>query len=75
MFNVTKDTIRVRMAAFDQDIWPTESTRPKEVSPTITDSFTDFIISGKEWMPEVLDGIYAAFNEKNGTNFKAPIKK
>ncbi len=75
VFNVTKDTIRVRMAAVDQDIWPTEPTRAKEVSPSMADNFSDFIKNGSEWMPEVLDGIWTAFNERNGTNFEAPVNK
>ena len=75
VFNVTKDKIRVRMAAVDQDIWPTEPTRAKKVSPGLSDNFSDFIKSGSEWMPEVLDQIWAAFNEKNGTNFEVPAKE
>lgn len=75
VFNVTKDDIRVRMAAVDQDIWPTEPTRPKKVSDSMGDDFTDFIVSGKEWMPETLKKIWATFNERNGTNFEPPLKK
>lgn len=75
VFNVTKDDIRVRMAAVDQDIWPTEPTRPKQVSESMGDDFTDFIISGKEWMPEILEKIWATFNDRNGTNYKPPLDK
>ena len=72
VFNVTEDDIRVRMAAIDEDIWPTEPTRPKETSPGVGDSFTDFTISGKEPMTELVEQIYREFNEANGTDIAAP---
>lgn len=75
VFNVTRDTIRVRMAAFDQDIWPTEPTRPKKVNPSIGDNFSDFVKGGSEWMPEILSRIWDSFNERNGTNYEVPVKK
>jgi len=75
VFNVTKGEVRVRMAAVDQDIWPTEPTRAKMTSPSMADNFSDFIIGGSEWMPEILDKIWADFNERNGTNYKVPVKK
>ena len=75
VFNVTKDDIRVRMAAVDEEIWPTEPTREKKVSPSMADTFSDFTISGKEWMPEILDQIWSDFNERNDTSFEAPTKK
>ena len=74
VFNVTKDDIRIRMAAIDEEVWPTEPTRAKEVSPTIADNFSDFTISGKEWMPEVLNQIWNDFNERNDTDFEVPTK-
>ena len=72
VFNVTKDDVRVRMAAVDEAVWPTEPTRPKEVGPGVGDSFTDFTISGKELMPELINEIYSEFNERNGTNVEVP---
>ena len=74
VFNVTKDDIQVRMAAIDEDIWPTEPTRPKETAPGVGDAFSDFTKSGMEPMPELIEQIYRDFNEKNGTNIK-PSKK
>ena len=68
VFNVTKDDIRVRMAAVDEEIWPTEPTRPKETAPGVGDSFSDFTKSGKEPMSELVEQIYADFNERNGTD-------
>ncbi|UCF02383.1 MAG: MBL fold metallo-hydrolase [Deltaproteobacteria bacterium] len=74
VFNVTKDAIRVRMAAIDQEIWPMQPTRAKETTPSMADNFSDFIKGGSEWMPEVLKQIWTAFNERNGTNFEVPSK-
>lgn len=74
VFNVTKDDIRVRMAAIDQEIWPTDPTRPKEVGPGVGDSFTDFVKSGIEPMTDLVQQIYSEFNETNGTNVELPAK-
>ena len=68
VFNVTRDDIRVRMAAVDEEIWPTDPTRPKETSPHVGDSFSEFTKSGKEPMTELVKQIYTDFNEKNGTS-------
>ena len=72
VFNVTKKDIRVRMAAVDQEIWPTTPTRPKEVNPGVGDKFTDFVKSGKEPMSDLIKQIYSDFNERNGTNVALP---
>ena len=72
VFNVTKDDILVRMAAVDEAIWPTESTRPKEVIPGVGDYFSDFVVSGKELMSDLVNQIYADFNERNGTDIEVP---
>ena len=74
VFNVTKDDVRVRMAAVDEEIWPTNPTRPKEVRPGVGDSFSEFVIGGTEPMSELVEGIYRDFNERNGTNVEVPKK-
>ncbi len=74
VFNVTKDDVRVRMAAVEEEIWPTNPTRPKEVKPGVGDSFSKFVKSGTEPMSELVEGIYRDFNEKNGTNVEVPQK-
>ena len=38
------------------------------------DAFTEFTVSGKEPMPELIEQIYADFNEANGTNVEPPKK-
>ena len=75
VFNVTKEDIRVRMAAVDQEIWPTDPTRPKKRDPSAGDTFSEFTKSGKEPMSDLVKQIYSNFNERNGTNVKLPVKK
>ena len=72
VFNVTKEEIRVRMAAVDTEIWPTDPTRPKERDPSSGDTFSAFTIGGKEPMPDLVRRIYRDFNERNGTDVPAP---
>ncbi|MDJ0776880.1 MAG: guanitoxin biosynthesis MBL fold metallo-hydrolase GntH [Gammaproteobacteria bacterium] len=75
VFNVTKDDIRVRMAAVDTEIWPSLSTRPTKRNPPKGSLFSDFTESGMEPMPALIKGIYDAFNERNGTNVPVPAPK
>ncbi len=72
VFNVTKDDIRVRMAAIDQEIWPTDPTRPKERDSSAGDTYSEFTTSGKEPMSEIVNQIYESFNERNGTSVPVP---
>ena len=75
VFNVTKEDIRVRMAAVDSEIWPTDPTRPKKRDPSAGDTFSEFTKSGKEPMSDLVKQIYSNFNERNGTKVKVPVKK
>jgi ribonuclease Z len=72
VFNVTKEDIRVRMAAVDTEIWRTEPTRPKKRDPSAGDTFSEFTKSGKEAMSELIEQIYTDFNERDGTNVAVP---
>ena len=74
VFNFTPDDIRVRMAAIDQEIWLTNPTRPKQVGPSMADTFSDFITNGKEPMWGLVKKIYTDFNEENGTDVLLPKK-
>ena len=48
VFNVTKKDIRVRMAAYDEDIWPLPSVTKKEsADPKDRVGFSDYITGGK----------------------------
>lgn len=74
VLNVTKKNIKVRMAAIDQEIWPTGPTRPKKVKPGVGDSFSDFVKSGKEPFGDLIKQIYSDFNKRNGSNVQPPKK-
>ena len=72
VFNVTREDIRVRMAAVDEEIWPTEPTRPPQRDPSAGDTFSEFTQSGKEPMEDLIRQIYSDFNERNGTEVPVP---
>jgi ribonuclease Z len=73
VFNVTKDDIRVRMAAIDHDIWPQPAQQAKE-SPDASKrvGFTEFIHNGRVNFKEVVDAIYKDINDTYGTDIPAP---
>ncbi len=68
VFNVTRDDIRVRMSATDEEIWPTPAQKeklPPDTSKMIP--MSDFTRSGALPMSEVVGPIYDEVNEKFGT--------
>ena len=71
VWNVTKDTFRVRMAAKDEEVWPSPALK-KKIPPDTAKAiaFSKFTLSGVETFPEVVDPIYDEINEKYGTNYK-----
>jgi len=73
VFNVTKDDIRVRMSAIDEDIFPSAPLKPK-IAPDISKviPMSDFITEGNVPFPEVLQPIYDNLNEIYGTDYKPP---
>ena len=75
VFNITKDDIRVRMAAIDEDIWPQPSiTKKLPADPNQRIGFSPFINGGKVIYKEVIQDIYNETNEEFGTNVKPPLK-
>ena len=71
VWNVTKDDIRVRMSAIDEDIWPSPALKQKNAPDTSKATpFSDFIRSGALGLPEVVGPIFDEINEKYGTNVK-----
>ena len=74
VFNITKDDIRVRMAAIDEDIWPQPSTIPLvPPDPSIRRvSFTEEMLAGRVVHKELLEELYAEHNAKYGSNFQLP---
>ena len=71
VWNVTKDTIKTRMAAKDEDVWPSPALKEK-IAPDFRTaiSFSDFTLSGREEYPEVVKPIYDEINKKYGTDYK-----
>ena len=73
VFNVTKDDIRVRMSATDEDIWPLPSVTEKlSADPSQKIGFSDYIAEGRVPYKEVVDKVYADINEQYGTDIPTP---
>ncbi|MCK5377110.1 MAG: hypothetical protein KAJ97_08520, partial [Acidobacteria bacterium] len=74
VFNVTKDNIKVRMAAVDEDIWPQPSTIPlMPPDPSLNQTpLSEFTLGGRVVHRELLEEIYAEINEQFGSNAKVP---
>ena len=74
VFNVTKDDIKVRMAAIDEDIWPLPSTIPLvPPDPSIRRvSMSKMMIDGRVVHRDVLEDVYKEINDKFGSNAKVP---
>lgn len=71
VFNVTKDDIRVRMSAIDEEIWPPgplKKKNPPDTSKIIP--FTKFIRDGGLPLPEIVGPLYDEINKKYGINAK-----
>ena len=76
VFNVDKDNVRVRMAAYDEDIWPlpaTEKKLPPDLSQRV--GFSEFISSGRVNYTDVIKEIYGNINKQFGTDVKPPKGK
>ena len=76
VWNVTKDEIRVRMSAIDEEIWPSPpllAKIPPDTGSAI--NFSDFTKSGAMAFPEVLKPIFDEVNEKYGTDVKPVFTK
>jgi ribonuclease Z len=73
VWNVTKDDIRVRMAVIDEDIWPQPAVGkklPPDRSKRI--GVSEFVLSGREAFPEIVQKVYDAVNAKHGTDYEVP---
>jgi ribonuclease Z len=75
VWNVTKDGIRVRMSAIDEEIWPSPPMKEK-ISPDTASAiaFSKFTTSGVLAFPEVVQPLFDEINEKYGTKVE-PIFK
>ena len=74
VWNVTSDDIRVRMAAIDEEIWPSPALKEKQAPEGTSDAFSEFISSGFETFPEVLEPIWDEINTIYGTDHKPELK-
>ncbi len=75
VWNVTKDDIRVRMAAIDEEIFPPPAIRePLAPEESSDPPFSEFISSGFETLPEVLNPIWNEINEIYGTDYTPELK-
>jgi len=73
VFNVTKDDIRVRMAAVDEDIWPLPSVTEKlAADPADRIGFSDFVTGGRVVFEDVIKFYYDQTNQMFGTDFQPP---
>jgi ribonuclease Z len=76
VFNVTKDDIRVRMSAVDEEIWPSPPLKEKIApDPGTAVAFSEFTISGALGFPEVVGPIYDEVNELYGTDYEPVFKE
>ena len=76
VFNVTKDDVRIRMSAIDEDIWPSPALK-KKIAPDTGSAvaFSKFTISGALGFPEIVQPIFDEINEKYGTKAEPLFKK
>jgi ribonuclease Z len=69
VWNVTKKDIRVRMAVFDEDVWPPPATeKPQVPDPSQRIPYSKFIAGGKLDMHETIQPVYDEINKQYGLN-------
>jgi len=75
VFNVTKQDIRVRMSAIDEEVWPSPALK-KKIPPDTSGAiaFSKFTISGALPMLEVVGPIFDEINEMYGTKAEPVFK-
>jgi hypothetical protein len=73
VFNITKEDIRVRMSAVDEDIFPEPAIRPKQPPPMAGLPFSPFTLSGAAPFPEVMGAIWNEINQAYGTDLQPPL--
>jgi ribonuclease Z len=76
VWNVTKDEIRVRMSAIDEEIWPSPPLLAKNPPDTASAiGFSDFTKSGALAFPKITQPIFDEINEMYGTDVEPVFKK
>ena len=76
VWNITKDEIKTRNSAIDEEIWPSPPTQAK-IAPDLggSISFSDFTLSGVLPFPEIVGPIYDEINEKYDTDYEPVLIK
>jgi len=73
VFNVTRDDIKVRMAAIDEAVWPQPSIYPPQAAdPGKRIGFSKEMIEGRVVFDEVIKFYYDQANDMFGTDFEPP---
>jgi ribonuclease Z len=71
VWNITKDEIRVRMAAVSEDVWPPPATEePQLPDPNERIPYSKEILGGKLNLKKVIQPIYDRTNKEYGTKAK-----
>jgi len=71
--NVTKEDIKVRMAAIEESVWPLPSiTETLPADPSQRVGFTKYLRDGRVVFEDVVKQYYEETNKEFGTNFEAP---
>jgi ribonuclease Z len=75
VFNVTKDDIRVRMAAIDEDIYPQPAASGKKLPPDPSKriGFSEFITEGRVVFADVVKELYERVNQEYGSHEEPPL--
>jgi ribonuclease Z len=73
VWNVTKDSVKTRMCAINEDIWPLPSiTKKLGADPSKRFGFSKYIMEGRHVYKGVVQDYYDETNKEFGTDFKAP---
>jgi ribonuclease Z len=74
VFNVTKDEVKVRMAAVEESVWPQPSTIPLvPPDPSLRRTgLSEMMLDGRVVHRDVLEEVYADINKRFGSNEKVP---
>jgi ribonuclease Z len=74
VFNVTKDEVRVRMAAVEEAVWPQPSNIPiLPPDPAMRrTAMSKAMLDGRVVHREVLEEVYADINKRFGSNERVP---
>ncbi len=71
VWNITRDDIRVRMAVYDEDVWPPEATEKAQVpDPSLRIPYSDMIGGGKLDVKDVIQPVYDEINKQYGLDEK-----